>query len=249
MMRAPLVGSMLAVAVAAAVFSSETFAQGSRTPDLSGIWVRAEGYGRSFNAKETPPMQPWAAERYAEVRKGITNPAQQGRDDLDPVVSNCAPVGMPRIMVFPRAFEIIPTPGRLLMIFEWDHTVRQILIGQKPPADPDPIWMGYSTGKWDRDTLVVDTVGLTDQTWLDSVGHPHSDALHVTERIHRVGADTLEIDFTFDDPRAYTAPWTGKVGYTRMPEWQLLEHFACENRDLYGDALLKGTSDTGANPK
>jgi hypothetical protein len=88
---------------------------------------------------------------------------------------------------------------------------------------------------------VVDTVGLTDKTWLDSVGHPHSDALRVVERIRRVSADTLEIDFTFDDPKAYTKPWTGKVGYQRMPGWQILEHFACENQELYGDTLLKGT--------
>ena len=238
-MRDRLIGSVLAVAAALA-FSSVMSAQAARTPDLSGVWVRAPGYGRSFDPKEAPPMQPWAAERFRAAREGITDPNQQGRDELDSVITSCAPVGMPRIMLFPRAFEIIPTAGRVLMLFEWDHIVRQIFIGQKPPEDPDPVWMGYSTGRWDRDTLVVDTIGLTDQTWLDSVGHPHSDKLHVVERIRRVGADKLEIDFTFDDPGAYTKPWMGKVGYQRMPGWQILEHFACENKDLYGDALLKG---------
>jgi len=240
-MRDRLIGSILAVAAAGLGFSAVVSAQTPRTPDLSGVWVRAEGYGRSFNPKESPPMQPWAAARFQAVRQGISDPNQQGRDELDPVITSCAPVGMPRLMLFPRAFEIISTPGRVLMLFEWDHLVRQIFIGQKPPEDPDPIWMGYSTGRWDRDTLEVDTIGLTDQTWLDSVGHPHSDKLHVVERIRRVGADTLEIDFTFDDPGAYTKPWTGKVGYRRMRGWQILEHFACENKDLYGDALLKGT--------
>ncbi len=240
-MRDRLIGSILAVAAAGLGFSAVVSAQTPRTPDLSGVWVRAEGYGRSFNPKEVPPMQPWAAARFQAVRQGISDPNQQGRDELDPVITSCAPVGMPRLMLFPRAFEIISTPGRVLMLFEWDHLVRQIFIGQKPPEDPDPIWMGYSTGRWDRDTLEVDTIGLTDQTWLDSVGHPHSDKLHVVERIRRVGADTLEIDFTFDDPGAYTKPWTGKVGYRRMRGWQILEHFECENKDLYGDALLKGT--------
>jgi hypothetical protein len=241
-MRDRLIGSVLAVAAAALVFSSVVSAQATRTPDLSGVWVRSQGYGRSFNPKEAPPMQPWAAERFRAAREGISDPNQQGRDELDSVITSCAPVGMPRIMLFPRAFEIIQIPGRVLMIFEWDHIVRQIFIGQKPPEDPDPVWMGYSTGRWDRDTLVVDTIGLTDQTWLDSVGHPHSDKLHVVERIRRVGADKLDIDFTFDDPGAYTKPWTGKVGYQRMQGWQILEHFACENKDLYGDALLKGAS-------
>jgi hypothetical protein len=240
-MRGRLIRSMLAVTAAALCSSPVLFAQAARTPDLSGVWVRAQGYGRSFNPKEVPPMQPWAAERFRAVREGISDPNQQGRDELDPVITSCAPVGMPRIMLYPRAFEIIQIPGRVLMLFEWDHLVRQILMGQAPPADPDPVWMGYSTGRWQGDTLVVDTVGLTDQTWLDSVGHPHSDALRVEERIRRVSADTLEIDFTFDDPKAYTKPWRGKVGYQRMPDWQIIEHFACENKELYGDALLKGT--------
>jgi hypothetical protein len=109
-------------------------------------------------------MQPWAAEHYRAVREGISDPNQQGRDELDPVIASCAPVGMPRIMLYPRAFEIIQLPGRVLMLFEWDHLVRQIsMSGQALPADPDPIWMGYSTGRWDGNTLVVDTVGLTDQ--------------------------------------------------------------------------------------
>jgi len=238
-MRNRLIGVVLAVAALA--FSSPMFAQTVRPRDLSGVWVRAQGYGRSFNPKEVPPMQPWAAERFQAARQGISDPNQQGRDELDPVITNCAPVGMPRIMLFPRAFEIIHLPDRMLMLFEWDHMVRQVFTnGQKPPEDPDPIWLGYSTGRWDGNTLVVDTVGLTDQTWLDSVGHPHSEALRVVERIRRVGADTLEIDFTFDDPKAYAKPWTGKVGYTRMPGWQIIEHFACENKELYGDILLKG---------
>jgi hypothetical protein len=236
-MRGRLIGVVVGIVAAAFCAPPLAFAQ----TDLSGVWVRAPGYGRSFNPKEEPPMQPWAAERFRIVREGITDPNQQGRDELDPVIASCAPVGMPRLMLFPRAFEIMHLPGRVLMLFEWDHMVRQIFIGQKPPADPDPIWLGYSTARWDRNALVVDTVGLTDQTWLDSVGHPHSDALHVVERIRRVNPDLLEIDFTFTDPKAYTKPWTGKIGYQRMKGWQILEHFACENKDLYGDALLKGT--------
>ena len=250
-MRNRLMGSILAVA-AVLSFSPVILAQtavrpgtaqdpaAALTPDLSGVWTRARGYGRSFSPKEVPPMQPSAAEHFQAVREGISDPTQQGRDEMDPVITDCAPVGVPRIMVFPRAFEIIQIPGRVLILFEWDHLVRQIFTdGRELPEDPDPIWLGYSIGRWDGDTLVVDTIGLNDETWLDSVGHPHSEALHLVERIRRVDADTLEIDFTFDDPKAYTKPWTATVGY-RLTDWQIMEHFACENKELYGDYLLKG---------
>ena len=250
-MRNRLMGSILAVAAALSfppVILAQTAVRpgtaqepaAALTPDLSGVWTRARGYGRSFSPKEVPPMQPWAAERFQAVRKGISDPNEQGRNEMDPLNTDRAPVGVPRIMLFPRAFEIIQIPGRVLILFEWDHLVRQIFMdGQELPEDPDPIWLGYSIGRWDGDTLVVDTIGLTDQTWLDSVGHPHTEALHVVERIRRVDADTLEIDFTFDDPKAYTKPWTSTVGY-RLTDWQIMEHFACENRELYGDSLLKG---------
>ena len=76
-------------------------------------------------------MQPWAAERFRAAREGITDPGQQGRDELDPLITNCAPVGMPRIMVFPRAFEILHTPEQMLMLFEWDHSVRQVFTNNR----------------------------------------------------------------------------------------------------------------------
>ena len=252
-MRDRLMGLILAVA-AALSFSPAILAQTGLRPgtakdlaaapaqDLSGVWTRARGYGRSFSPKEVPPMLPWAAERFRTVREGISDPNQQGRDEMDSVITECAPVGVPRIMLFPRAFEIIQIPGRVLMFFEWDHIVRQIFTdGRELPEDPDPIWLGHSIGRWDGDTLVVDTIGLNDTTWLDSVGHPHTEALHIVEHIRRVDTDTLEIDFTFDDPQAYTKPWTSKVGYQLRPDWEIMEHFACENQELYGDSLLKGT--------
>ena len=105
------------------------------------------------------------------------------------------------------------------MLFENNHWVRQIWMdGRAHPTDRAPNWMGHSIGKWDGDTLVVDLVGLNDLTWLDASGRPHSDALHVVERYRRIGHDTLEIELTFDDPKAYTKPWTGKQSssWTRM---------------------------------
>ena len=93
--------------------------------------------------------------------------------------------------------------------------------------------MGHSIGKWDGDTLVVDTIGLNDKTWIDMAGHPHSDALHVVERIHRLNHDILVDDLTFDDSKAYTRTWTGQQVFRLHPTWQVQEHIACEDHLLH----------------
>ena len=211
------------------------------TPDLSGVWT-VRTY-RSVNPSEPPPFQPWAAEQFKTVRVGTLDEKDKGRDDMDPILLHCAPAGLTRIMVFPRPFEIIQIPGRVLMFFEWDHWMRQIWMdGREHPEDPDPTWMGHSIGRWDGNTLVVDTVGLMgdNKTWLDSMGHMHTDAMHVVERIRRVAQDSLEIEFTFDYPKAYTKPWKGKLDFQLRPGWEIIEMVNCENRALYGEAFLEG---------
>src|SRR3990170_4462102 len=130
-MRNRFLGSVLAV-VAVLASSPGTLAQQpgaakappSATPDLSGVWMVGRGY-RGFNRKEPPPMQPWAEEIYKVTREGISDPDDKGRDDKDPII-NCAPPGPTRLFALPRPFEIIPIPGRVLLLFEWDHWVRQI---------------------------------------------------------------------------------------------------------------------------
>jgi hypothetical protein len=99
--------------------------------------------------------------------------------------------------------------------------------------------MGQSIGKWDGDTLVVDTIGLKDITWLDRAGHPHSDALHVVGRMRRVNRDRLQIDWTFDDPKAFTKPWTGRTIYRYHPDWTLAEFISCDDRLLHGGESLE----------
>jgi hypothetical protein len=126
--------------------------------------------------------------------------------------------------------EIFVVPGRVLIVHEFGHYIRQIWTDGRPhPKDPNPSWMGDSIGKWEEDTLVVDTIGFNDKTWLDQVGHPHSDALHIIERIHRTAPDMLQIDFTFDDPKAYTKPWTGTKQFKLRPDWQISEYVCEEN--------------------
>ncbi len=109
--------------------------------------------------------------------------------------------------------------------------------GREHPENWPFGWMGHSIGRWDGDTLVVDTVGLNDRTWLDRAGTPHSDQLHVVERFRRVNPDTLEIEFLFDDPKAFTKPWGAKIVY--RPDQEILEHVICEEHlqmDKYREA-------------
>jgi hypothetical protein len=140
--------------------------------------------------------------------------------------------------VFP--FEIVQLRDRVLILFEKDYAVSHIWTdGRKLPEEPDPTYMGQSVGRWDGDTLVVETIGLKDITWLDRQGHPHSDALHVTGRFRRVNHDRLQIDWTFDDPKAFTKPWTGHTIYRYHPDWTLEEFISCEDRLLHGGESLE----------
>ena len=221
-MRNRVIGSILAVAAALAISPSLLAQRASSPPDLSGVWMLRDVGNNTFT-KEAIPMRPSAEEKFkASVAAGPSK---------DPEM-NCFPPGMPRIYFHRYPIEIVQQPGRVLMIFEFDHFIRQIWTdGRKHPAEEelDHTWMGHSVGRWDGDTLVVDTVGLNDKTWLDSAGHPHSDALHVVERIRRVNPDTLEIEFTFDDPKTYTKPWKGQKLFRLRPGWEIAEQVCADN--------------------
>ncbi len=191
------------------------------TPDLSGVWVVRE-QSDTFDMKVEPPMQPWAEAKFK---------ALSGRE-LDPARS-CFPYGVPRILLALRPFEIVQNPGRVLILFEQNHWVRQIhMDGREHPGPEDlfPTWMGHSIGEWDGDTLVVDTIGRNDKTWLDHAGHPNTDALHVVERYRRVDQETLVVDVTIDDPKAYTKPWSGQKVFQLRSDWEVWEHVECEER-------------------
>ncbi len=178
----------------------------------------------TFSAKE-PPLRPWAKEKFLAAKPGYGPRATP--DSQDPILS-CLPPGVPRIMLIPFPMRIVQIPGEVIMLFEYDHYARYIRMDRREHAKGlNLTWMGDSIGRWEGDTLVVDTVGLNDKTWLDQVGHPHSDALHVVERIRRIDHDTLQDDLTIDDPRAYTKPWTGRQVFTLKPSWHLLEYI-CE---------------------
>ena len=250
-MRNRLMGSTLAV-VAVLSFSFGIIAQTVEksgvakaqatppTPDLAGVWKGSRGppnNARRYTifelalsiASEEPAMTPWAAAKFKASKPNVGPNAVPLADTNDPV-SKCFPPGVPRIYLQRgEPMEIIQIPGRVIMLFEYDHFVRQIYTDGRPhPKDVAPTWMGDSIGRWEGNTLVIDTVGFNDKTWLDYVGHPHSDALHVVERVRRVNHDTLEIDITITDPKAYTKSWGGRAIFELKPDWNLGE-MVCED--------------------
>ncbi len=198
---------------------------GTSSTDLSGVWLEKQNL-ITFSPKE-PPFQSWAEAKYKAAKPGYGPHATP--DSQDPILQ-CYPPGVPRIMLIPFPMQIVQLPGQVMMVFEYDHFVRFIELERRQhPKDLSPSWMGDSIGHWEGDALVVDTVGLNDKTWLDQVGHPHSDALRVIERIRRPDHDTLVDDITMDDPKAYVKPWNGQQVFTLKRGWHLLEYICEDN--------------------
>ena len=207
-------------------------------PDLSGIWAAEENrpcppggcadmaVGQEFlnigwSLKSGLPYQPWAAEA-VKVRS-----ADYGKDDHQ---THCLPSGVVKMHTDSLLRKIVQVPGLVLLINERNTSYRQIFTDGRPlPVDPQPTWNGYSIGKWDGDTLVVETSGFRDGLWLDRNGSPMTDAAKLTERFRRVNYGKLEIDLTIDDPKAYTAPWTVKLNQSLMLDTELLDYFCLEN--------------------
>jgi hypothetical protein len=240
-MAAALAFSSVALAQTAEPSGGEKAQAAAPTPDFSGVWRQRRPPGSSAGGmysfgKEMPPMTPWAEAKF-KANKPSYGPraVADSNDPVNPTTGavGCAPPGVPRIYLHPFPMEIIQIPGRVIMLFEFDHFVRQIYTdGRGHNEDLSPLWMGDSIGKWEGDTLVVDTTNFNDKTWLDRGGHPHSDQLHLVERIRRVDHDTLQIDMSFDDPKAYTKPWTGQQFFQLRPKWNLMEMICEDNANF-----------------
>jgi hypothetical protein len=180
-------------------------------PDLSGIWLPADNIHFMDLAAdlkpEDPPYQPWA--------KALAEKRQEGvhKDGAHP-------------------FKIVQMPRELIILYETstNDVFREVFTdGRALPKDPQPAWKGYSVGKWEGDTLVVDTIGFNDKGWIDTEkGRPQTEALHVTERFQRRNVGTMELNITIDDPKAYTKPWSAKINLKLVPDTELMET-SCEN--------------------
>src|SRR5437867_3475928 len=189
-------------------------------PDFSGVWNGGGPIGdlaQGLAPGEKIPLLP-AAEEMMKQR--------QSRDDPE---ANCLPTGVPRIAPYP--WRIVQTPTHIFFLFEGNiHSYRQIFMdGRKHPEDPDPTWYGHSVGRWEGNTLVIDTVGFNDKFWFDFRGHPHTEKLHTIERWTRKDMGTLVNEVTIDDPGAYSRPF--KLNFTARlrPGEELMEYICQEN--------------------
>jgi hypothetical protein len=184
-------------------------------------------------AKEYPPMTPWGEEQFKAAKSVFGANKTTPKLSNDPIYG-CFPPGLPRIYLHPKPIEIVQLPEEVIMMFEYDRIVRHIYTDGRPHADflDPPPWMGDSIGKWDGDTLVIDTIAFNDKTWLDRVGHPHSDAMHLTERMRRASHDTLTDEITIEDPKAYTKPFTVRTTFQLKPNLALDWEGSCETEKL-----------------
>lgn len=204
--------------------------------DLSGVWRLARGQpgDNDVFTAEPAPMQPWAEEIFKYNLRPYDDELR-ARDEVNPQI-RCIPYTFPRVVIAgARPFEIFHVPGRVLVLYERDHNVRQIWMDQDHPEGYPVSYMGYSTGRWDGDMLVVETkyLGARTNNWLDSAGHLLSDAMHITERYYRPDHATLVINYRFDDPKVYTRPWNGqrifKLQSTKPGVPGIMEDILCED--------------------
>ena len=216
-------------------------------PDLSGLWqadrtaeseytgvlgkdfstLQVDTYDVTKNVlnvfwgakPEEVPMRPEAASIF---KHRLESPREYTH-------AQCLPGSIPLAMLT-FTFKMIQAPQEIVMLPETADPPRQIYTdGRSLPKDPDPSWMGYSVGKWEGDWLVVDTNGLNDRAWLDAMGHPRSEAMHITERYRRRDFGHMDLEINFDDPKYYLRPFTLKAGLRLIPDSDILEYVCAEN--------------------
>ena len=219
-------------------------------PDLAGIWhVQPTSteemkriYGPDVGKTNVPGMESDTISKYAinllldfkpqdspmrPAAKALWATHTPGTNPSD----HCLPLGIPADGLVSEVNRVVQSPGIIVILYESDGTHRQIHTDGRglPKEIAQPSWLGYSVGHWERDTLVVETAGFNDKTWLDLMGHPHSEALHITERYRRRDFGHLDVEMTFDDPPLYTKPFTIKYTQELVADSDILETFCNEN--------------------
>jgi hypothetical protein len=198
-------------------------------PDLTGIWIPEPPKVRNATVGLKPgevSMTPWAQKIFDERKTGDVS-----ANDPD---ANCLPQAVPKINSAPEPFKIFQEPYTIVILYEAFDQFRQFFMdGRALPKDPNPQWYGYSVAKWDGDTLVVESSGFNGKAWLDQLGHPSTEALHVIERFHRRDFGHMDITSTIEDSGAYTKPWTYVQPVTLLVDTELTEQVCNENnRDI-----------------
>lgn len=212
-------------------------------PDLSGVWngPGPGSYDRNI-ARDLKPgdIQPWAEALYQQRVRDLGKDAPR---------ANC----LPDPFAYYHAVDVarmVQTPGLIVVLYQGTtNSVHRTIFtdGRKLPVDPNPTWMGYSVGHWEGDTMVVETAGFNDRGWLDIEGHPHTEALRVTERFHRRDFGHMDLEMTFDDAKTFTRPFSIRMNKTLLPDSDLLES-VCENDRSVGH-MLGGTEVTKVSPE
>lgn len=212
-------------------------------PDISGLWV-VTGIFYFSPDKALPKLQGEYKSLYEKRTKAFNAGIA-----VDDVTADCLPAGLPHLLVVPYPFELVQTPGRVTFLHEYDGVVRRIPLeseGHLVPNEDTVSYNGDSSGHWEGDTLVIDTINIRPDTQLDFTGLPHSDQLQITERWHRKDATTLENRITLTDPKAYAEPFTVTRLYRQRPKWKISEYVCEENNRNATDA--QGHT-TGGVPK
>ena len=240
---------LFAILACQGIFAAEPSAlpQGTKPPpassarvppkDLTGLWGAAGFSGISPGGITTSPPTALGKQMMDSNRPGDgPRRATEIADINDPHTTVCDPNGFPRMLLFElRPFQIVQTPNQILMLYSYDQRWRSIWMdGRKLPDAPDPRWFGYSVGRWENDsTLVVESNGTMESTWLDNAGNPHSADMRVTERYRRVDADNIELTVTIDDPAVYTTPFNArdKLKLQRQPAGTMPQELVCVSSD------------------
>jgi hypothetical protein len=201
-------------------------AQGAKeTPDISGFWTNQYTPNLAQALGKEPPYTPHGLERWKNV------------DTKDDPTGFCLPVGPSRAFTAPFPFQLVQSPKMIALLFEYQTIYRMIYMDGRPhPADimDYPEFMGHSIGHWEGDTLVIDTVGINERSWLDTAGHEHSGQLHLIERIQKVDENHLKYTVTFADPVFFTEPWSLTRTFTRGKDADRIMTYACNenNKDV-----------------
>jgi len=237
-----VVTALVCATALAAIVDAQTRTQ-SNPPSITGSWERI-GPGALASTQGTAPRLPPPASppplkaQYLKEWQARQQAAREATAKGQPFGINwvnCLPDGMPGMMSGPFPMEILQTPGQVTIIQESFTQIRRILLDrpQKAATDVDPTFYGHSVGRWEGDTLVVDTIGIKEQVQYQNV--PHSDQMRIKERIHFVQGDVLWDEITVEDPVTFEKPWTFTFAYRRMQDYTLLEYICEDNREYIDD--------------
>jgi hypothetical protein len=229
--RQRIIAAVALLAMFALAFAGSSAAQ---QPDLNGVW----------QGPYVPDMSRTGRNQTGEPNLPFTAAGEKEWKSYDAANGDytgaCLPFGLSRSVNAPNPFQIIQGGGYVGFLFEvnnWFHVVPTD--GRATPKDPNPQWFGSSVGRWDGDTLIIDTRGFNGWTRLDTIGHPHSDQLHLVQRFSRPDLGHITYEITVEDPKTFTKSWTNTRTFTLRPDWEMMEYSCEENNKSLWEGRIK----------